>query len=169
VQVIEVAVLLKKIDIVEYTMQTDSIVSGCRKCGTKNRIPCSRLSDKVFCGRCHSPLIVQYDDHPIIVNDANFHSEVLNSSLPVLVDFWASWCGPCRMMSPIIDRIAKKYAARIKVAKVNVDDNPRSASQYGIRSIPSLLMFLNGSVADTIIGSRSQENLEMQISKFILP
>ena len=149
-------------------MQTDSIVTGCRKCGTKNRVPCSRLTDKVFCGRCHSPLIVQCDDHPIIVNDANFHSEVLNSSLPVLVDFWAPWCGPCRTMTPIIDKIAKKYVGRIKVVKVNVDESPRSASQHGIRSIPSLLMFLKGKVVDTVVGSQSQENLEMHISKLIV-
>lgn len=87
------------------------------------------------------------------IKDTTFDKEVLESSKPVLVDFWAPWCGPCRMVGPVIDEIASEYSDSIKVVKVNTDENPSTAASYGIRSIPTLLIFDEGDVVDTIIGA----------------
>jgi thioredoxin 1 len=89
----------------------------------------------------------------LAVTDATFEQEVLKSDLPVLVDFWAEWCGPCRMVAPIVDELSKEYSGKLKVAKVDVDSNTKIASQYGIMSIPSLLFFKNGKVVDQIVGA----------------
>lgn len=90
---------------------------------------------------------------PIHVDDANFQNEVLQSDKPVLVDFWAIWCGPCKMIAPIVEELAKEYNSKLKVAKMDVDANPRTAMQYGIRSIPTLMVFKGGQVVEQIIGA----------------
>lgn len=94
------------------------------------------------------------------ITDKTFQEEVLKSSMPVLIDFWAPWCGPCRMVSPIVEEIAKEYNGKLKVGKLNVDDNPNTAGQYGVMSIPSLLFFKNGKVVKTIIGAQGKEALK---------
>ena len=90
------------------------------------------------------------------VSDQGFKTEVLNASNPVLVDFWAPWCVPCRMLSPVIEKIAAQYSGRLNVLKVNIDDNPATAGEYGIQSIPTLLLFKDGLVIDQIVGNVSQ-------------
>ena len=87
------------------------------------------------------------------VNDKNFSEEVLNADLPVLVDFWATWCGPCRSISPIIEELAKEFTSRVKVTKLNVDESPATPSQYGVRGIPTLIIFKGGKILDQIIGA----------------
>ena len=87
------------------------------------------------------------------VSDASFDQEVLKSSIPVLIDFWAPWCGPCKAIAPIIDELAKDYAGKLKVVKLNVDDNPETAARYGVRGIPNLLIIKNGQVKDQIVGA----------------
>lgn len=86
-------------------------------------------------------------------NDGNFDQEVIGSDLPVLVDFWAVWCGPCRMIAPIVEELSKEYEGKVKVGKLDVDNNPRVASTYGIRSIPTLLVFKDGQVVEQIVGA----------------
>ena len=89
----------------------------------------------------------------INITDDNFETEVLKSDLPVLVDFWAEWCGPCRVIAPVVDEIATEYSQKVKVGKLNVDHHNQVASQYGVRSIPALLIFKNGAVANQIVGA----------------
>jgi thioredoxin 1 len=96
---------------------------------------------------------------PIVVDDANFQAEVLNSDKPVLIDFWAVWCGPCKMIAPVVEEIAKEYDGKLKVAKMDVDANPRTAMQFGIRSIPTLLIFKGGHVVEQIIGAVPKRHL----------
>jgi thioredoxin 1 len=92
-------------------------------------------------------------EHVSEVTDANFEQEILESSLPALVDFWAAWCGPCRIIGPIVEEIAEEYKDRAKVAKMNVDDNVNTPARYGVRGIPALLLFKNGELVDQIIGA----------------
>jgi len=94
---------------------------------------------------------------PINLNDKNFNDEVVNSQLPVLVDFWAGWCGPCKAVAPILEDISNKYSDKFRVAKVNVDENPDLASNYGIRSIPTLILFKDGKQIDSIVGALPKE------------
>jgi thioredoxin 1 len=89
---------------------------------------------------------------PIAVTDSNFQTEVLNSAVPVLVDFWAVWCGPCRAIAPMVHEIAEEYDGKVKIAKLDVDNNPETATNYGIRSIPTILIFNKGVVVDQIVG-----------------
>ena len=96
---------------------------------------------------------------PIEVTDATFKHEVLDSDQPVLVDFWAVWCGPCKMVAPIVEELASEYNGKLKVGKLNVDDNPETSIQFGIRSIPTLMVFKGGKVVEQIIGAVPKRNL----------
>lgn len=99
------------------------------------------------------------------VTDENFKAEVLESEIPVLVDFWAEWCGPCRMVAPVVEAIAEEYAGKLKVAKLNVDENPQTTSQYGIMSIPSLFIFKGGQVIEKMVGYMPKEQMKQAIDK----
>ena len=99
----------------------------------------------------------------IIITEENFENEVLNSDKPVLVDFWAQWCGPCRMLGSIIEEIANDYEGKVKVGKVNVDEQPNLASKYGIASIPTVIVFKNGKPEKTLVGLRSKNEIENMI------
>lgn len=98
------------------------------------------------------------------VSDQNFETEVLGSSEPVVVDFWAEWCGPCKAMSPIVDEIANELSGKVKIVKVNIDENPNSPTKYGVRGIPTFMMFKSGSLVDTRVGSMSKSQLSDWIS-----
>lgn len=98
-------------------------------------------------------------DRIVYVTDASFENDVLKSSEPVLVDYWAEWCGPCKMIAPILDEIADEYAGKIKIAKLNIDENPQTPPKYGIRGIPTLMLFKNGGVEATKVGAVSKSQL----------
>jgi len=101
----------------------------------------------------------------LTVTQENFSTEVLSAGTPVLVDFWAEWCGPCKMISPILDELAQEYDGRVKIAKVNIDEQQQLAAQYGIRAIPTLLMFHKGEVSEQIVGLKSKRDLKNSIER----
>ena len=99
------------------------------------------------------------------ITDSSFDSEVVQSNIPVLVDFWAEWCGPCRLMSPILDEMAPAYAGKLKIGKVNVDENQDTPSQFGVMNIPTMILFKNGKEAERIVGAMSKTDLQKRIDK----
>ena len=104
---------------------------------------------------------------PVEVNDSNFEQIVLQAKTPVLVDFWAEWCGPCRMVAPVVEELAEEYSDRVSFAKLDVDQNPRTASQYGVMSIPTLLIFKNGAPVSNIVGFRPKADLKRSLDAAI--
>lgn len=101
------------------------------------------------------------------VTDASFKDDVLESDVPVLVDFWAPWCGPCRMVAPVVEEIAEQYEGQVKVVKLNTDENPQVASQYGIRSIPTLMIFKGGQRVDMVVGAVPKTTLANTLEKYL--
>ena len=135
----------------------------CAECGAKNRVDETKLANsEAKCGRCGTKLDAKTGNGaaagPTILTDGSFQQEVLNASgPPTLVDFWAPWCGPCRVVGPIVDQLAAELNGRYRVAKLNVDDNPVTASRYQVASIPTLLIFKNGNVIDRIVGAQPKQ------------
>jgi thioredoxin 1 len=105
------------------------------------------------------------DPNIVTLTDSNFKQEVLQSSTPVLVDFWAEWCGPCKMVAPILDELASEYQGKVKIGKVNIDEFQGLATEYGIRAIPTLLIFKDGQVADQIVGLRSKRDFKNKLDR----
>ena len=101
------------------------------------------------------------------VSDDNFDAEIMKSDLPVMVDFWAEWCGPCKMVGPVVEELANEYTGKIKVAKMDVDKNPQTPAKFGIRNIPTLILFKDGEVAQTIVGAQPKSNIEKELKKIL--
>ena len=134
----------------------------CNKCGAKNRVDEARLAtSEAKCGRCGETLIAGaggQESKPVIVSDQTFEREVLQTrGRPVLLDCWAPWCGPCRMIAPILDQLAAESQGRYRIAKLNVDENRQTASRFQIASIPTMLIFKDGKLIDRIIGAQSKQ------------
>jgi thioredoxin 2 len=132
-----------------------------------NRVPEDKLAQglRPVCGSCKAPLVL--DGAPIDVTDATFATEVEQSKLPVLVDLWASWCGPCRMVAPVVEQIAGEYAGRLRVVKLNVDENPDTATRFNAMSIPTLLVIDGGREVDRIIGARPKREIVQHLERWV--
>jgi thioredoxin 2 len=135
----------------------DLVETACASCGTRNRIPRERLLQAPVCGRCKQPV---FPSRPIVATDRDFTEQVERSPLPVLVDFWAPWCAPCRTIAPALEQIARERGGRVKIVKVNVDENPGAAARHGARSIPLLVAFRDGREVDRVVGARPKADLD---------
>ncbi|MEW6078298.1 MAG: thioredoxin [Thermodesulfobacteriota bacterium] len=149
-------------------MNVSQTIIACPQCRARNRVALNRLDERPRCGKCGAALPPAAGDRPVAVTDATFDREVFASSLPVLVDCWAPWCGPCKAIGPVLDELARAYRGRLKIAKLNVDDNPRTAATYGIRSIPTLLFVKNGQLVDTQVGAPPKNALVQRIEQVLL-
>ena len=122
----------------------------CANCGATNRIPVTRLADEPECGKCHRPLL---PGSPVELSDANFDRVTAGTDLPVVIDFWAPWCGPCRMMAPQFEEAARRLRGKALLAKVDSDESPRAAQRFGIRSIPTMVRLDHGNEAGRLTGA----------------
>lgn len=134
----------------------------CGGCGAVNRIPPGKSHLRARCGRCRAPLPPEPAE-PLVVTDASFEDDVLRTPMPVLLDCWAPWCAPCRTLAPVIDALARSYAGRVRVAKLNVDENPGVAARYAIQGIPTLLLFEGGNLRDRLVGVHPRATLEARL------
>ena len=148
-------------------IMADPQLIRCPACGANNRVPQEKLDQGLapVCGRCKTPLSAS--DKPIVVTDATFSEVVERSPLPVLVDLWAPWCGPCRMIAPIVDNLAAELAGRVRVAKVNVDENPVTSDRFQIQSIPALLILKAGREVDRIVGAQPKSEIVRRLERVI--
>jgi thioredoxin 2 len=146
----------------------DVMTIRCLSCGAANRVPRDKLAQglQARCGSCKQPLPAAAAT-PLTVTDATFAAEVEGSPLPVLVDAWAAWCGPCRMIAPSIDELATELAGRVRVAKLNVDENPATAGRFDIRSIPTLLVIARGREVDRIVGVQPKHAIRARLERFV--
>jgi thioredoxin len=152
-------------------------VVTCENCGAKNRVEreAARQSLQAVCGRCGAKLTAGADaqtgsagKHPIIVTDASFARDVLGGGgLPVLLDCWAEWCGPCRMIAPALNELAAESQGRYIIAKLNVDENPQTSAQFGVRSIPTLLIFKHGQLVERIVGAQPKQAIAARLAAHI--
>jgi thioredoxin 2 len=133
-----------------------------------NRVAAEKMSAgrAAVCGKCKTPLAAA--SGPMTITDGTFAEAVERSPLPVLVDMWAPWCGPCRMVGPVVDEIAKELAGRMRVGKMNVDENPVTSERFSIRSIPALLIFRDGREVDRIVGAQPRPEILRRLERFLI-
>jgi thioredoxin 2 len=139
----------------------------CPACGAVNRVADERLQPQLtpVCGRCKTPLLRAAGS--LNVTDATFTTDVLQAPLPVLLDLWAAWCGPCRMLAPVIDELARELAGRVRVAKLNVDENPVMATRLNARSIPTLLVFQDGREVERMLGAQPKHEILRKLNPYL--
>jgi thioredoxin 2 len=136
----------------------------CPSCGTTNRLPPPQSGRKAICGKCKAPLP---QSGPVQVTDQTFGAEVEQSAIPVLLDLWADWCGPCHMLAPTVDQLSSEMAGRIKVAKIDIDENPGTADRFEVRSIPTLLVLKGGKVVDRLVGVQPKQEIVRRLEKVL--
>lgn len=151
-------------------IKTNNVNIRCSACGIKNRIPSDKSGVAARCGRCSALLDITdlFGEKPLVVTDNNFSEKVLKSPIPVLLDCWAPWCGPCKMIGPVMDEIAKEYSGRIRICKLNVDENPLTSAKFNIASIPTMLIFDRTKLKDTLVGALPKQQIINKISGFLL-
>jgi thioredoxin 2 len=142
---------------------TDSKILRCNHCGTRNRVPRARLTEGPICGKCRKPLPTAAT-LPVTVTDATFNAEITGFPGPVMLDCWAPWCGPCKVMAPVMNQLAAQYAGVVKIAKLNVDQNPLVSSRFNVLSVPTLLFFNGGRLVNTIPGAVSKPEIERHLT-----
>ena len=149
-------------------MDLETTIITCGKCGAKNRIPTVKLHDRPLCGRCHAPLSV-HGKEPLAlpVTDGTFTREVLASTDPVLLVLWAPWCAYCRMLAPIAEQVALDFEGRVKVTKMNVDENRAVPAQYMVQGVPTMLLFRDGKLMDRMVGVLSKEEIERHLKTLL--
>lgn len=144
---------------------SESQIIRCSNCGAANRVLLEKLQsgELPVCGKCHKqlaqPAQPTAQTQPLKVTDASFAREVEQSPLPVFLDFWAGWCGPCLMIGPFVEQLATDVAGRVRVGKLNIDENPATASRFGVRSIPTMIIFKDGREIDRITGAVPKEEM----------
>jgi thioredoxin 2 len=143
----------------------DAQLIRCPSCGATNRVPQEKVAQglKPVCGRCKSYLLA--DSKPVTVTDATFASEVERSPVPVLLDMWAPWCGPCRMIAPVLEELSREMAGRVRVAKLNVDENPATAARFNVMSIPTLLVLKGGREMERIVGVQPKTEIVRRLER----
>ena len=143
----------------------------CEKCGSKNRIDPNSLPGRVAkCGQCRAtlpPVSSATANQPVIVTDTTFSQEIVNSAGVVLLDCWAPWCGPCRMIGPVMEQLAAEAQGRYRIGKLNVDENPQTAARFQIQSIPTMLLFKNGQLIDRLIGAQPKQAISARLIQAI--
>ena len=145
-------------------MSDDNLIIRCTECGKKNRVPKIRLMDKPVCGHCKAMLdTINIYGKPVVISDKDFHEEVLSHKGAVMVDCWAPWCGPCKGIASVLDELSHEFSGIIKITKLNVDENPLTASQYRVMSIPTLLFFKDGKLENTLVGALPKTEIAKQI------
>lgn len=146
---------------------SEPLLIRCSACGATNRVPPEKLRQGLepVCGRCKTTLPV--NRKPLSVTDATFPAAVERSPLPVLLDMWAPWCGPCRSLTPVVEDLAAELAGRMRVAKLNVDQNPATAARFHVQSIPALLMFKGGREVDRIVGAQPKSEILRRVERMI--
>ncbi|HEX9455691.1 MAG TPA: thioredoxin TrxC [Candidatus Binatia bacterium] len=143
----------------------DTQLVRCPVCAAMNRVPLEKIRQglKPLCGRCKT--ILALDHKPLTVTDATFTNEIERSPLPVLLDLWAPWCGPCRIVAPVVEELAEEMAGQVRVAKLNIDQNPLTAARFHVQSIPTLLVLKGGTEIDRIVGVQPKSTIARRLQK----